>query len=449
MFLGGVNPVVNLSVLKVRPPHVVTPSMVNAQLAFSSSTSSSLPLSMQQEKKCQQQLLYDYLPPLLALPHIDNDGSSSLPLPFSAEKMLEKYAKRQDNYIARVGWWPDGSIMVQITNRTQSCLQLLRVEVDAPHSCEVMLVEKAPPSAWINLHDLLYCMSTSYRLSSSLCSDSRGGDDFYFVWGSERTGFMQLYMYRYDPLLGAAILVTQDEKNEGEDGVTDKGENRNCNCIGGGGEWVVDSIAAVDEERDLVYFSSSEANPTEKHLYVSSLLSTPSMGGGGRVRLTHRPGWHEVTVHTARMLCVDVFSSTSSPPAMSIFRLSAADLIPTAAVAVSSSLCFGSEEGELGVVEVVSNNPASASTSTPAPVCFANSRSFSLLPLLTEPQFYHIEVPYIRGGLHCCVYKPNPAIHGKGPYPCVVSCYGGPHVQIVTNTWVSEGVYSEYVGDLL
>ena len=37
----------------------------------------------------------------------------------------------EDFYVARVGWWPDASIMVQIQNRRQTVLQLLRVD---PHT---------------------------------------------------------------------------------------------------------------------------------------------------------------------------------------------------------------------------------------------------------------------------------------------------------------------------
>ena len=33
-----------------------------------------------------------------------------------------------DYYVARVGWWQDGSVMVQVQNRAQSVLQLLRID---------------------------------------------------------------------------------------------------------------------------------------------------------------------------------------------------------------------------------------------------------------------------------------------------------------------------------
>lgn len=34
----------------------------------------------------------------------------------------------KEYYIARAGWWKDGSVMVQVTNREQTYLQLLRID---------------------------------------------------------------------------------------------------------------------------------------------------------------------------------------------------------------------------------------------------------------------------------------------------------------------------------
>jgi len=38
--------------------------------------------------------------------------------------------------------------------------------------------------------------------------------------------------------------------------------------------------------------------------------------------------------------------------------------------------------------------------------------------------------------LQGAVYKPDPKVWGSGPYPAMVSCYGGPHVQFVQNSWL-------------
>jgi Prolyl oligopeptidase family len=39
--------------------------------------------------------------------------------------------------------------------------------------------------------------------------------------------------------------------------------------------------------------------------------------------------------------------------------------------------------------------------------------------------------------LYLGLYKPDPALHGPGPYPTIVAVYGGPHVQRVSKSWAT------------
>jgi dipeptidyl-peptidase 4 len=41
--------------------------------------------------------------------------------------------------------------------------------------------------------------------------------------------------------------------------------------------------------------------------------------------------------------------------------------------------------------------------------------------------------------LFACLWRPDPTTHGEGPWPTVVSVYGGPHVQYVKNSWGRGG----------
>ncbi len=43
-------------------------------------------------------------------------------------ELVEGDERFQQLYVARVGWWPDGSVMVQIEDREQRVLQLLRID---------------------------------------------------------------------------------------------------------------------------------------------------------------------------------------------------------------------------------------------------------------------------------------------------------------------------------
>jgi len=61
-------------------------------------------------------------------------------------------------------------------------------------------------------------------------------------------------------------------------------------------------------------------------------------------------------------------------------------------------------------------------------------------PLIAEynlppPEFDTFPSTDGKVSLQGMVYKPDPKRYGPGPYPCVVSCYGGPHVQFCANTW--------------
>ena len=88
----------------------------------------------------------------------------------------------------------------------------------------MLLSEK--DSYWINLSDILYFMKGAPQ----------------FVWSSERSGYRHLYLYGLD-----GKLVRQ---------LTD-------------GPWEVTSLDAVDEQKQKVYFTSTETSSLERHLYVN------------------------------------------------------------------------------------------------------------------------------------------------------------------------------------
>ena len=64
-------------------------------------------------------------------------------------------------------------------------------------------------------------------------------------------------------------------------------------------------------------------------------------------------------------------------------------------------------------------------------------RVASLAAGLRPPEF--VTFPSADGAveLHAAIYAPDAAVHGPGPYPTAVSCYGGPHVQFVANKWAT------------
>ena len=67
----------------------------------------------------------------------------------------------------------------------------------------------------------------------------------------------------------------------------------------------------------------------------------------------------------------------------------------------------------------------------------AESRLTMMKDILKPPILRTIRSDDDKVDLQCALYLPDPSIHGNGPYPAIVSVYGGPHVQRVLNQWMT------------
>ena len=155
------------------------------------------------------------------------------------------------------------------------------------------------------------------------------------------------------------------------------------------GNWQVDSVAGVDAEQGMIYFMASKDAPTESHLYRVSLL------GGEPQRLTEEPGMHSVVLDIKNKRFVDVGQALDSPPSIQLKSLKDGRLLTT--------------------IFAKTREPVAAfSLPTPEIVTLRNRTDVLLYGALYHP----------------------PASFGKGPFPTIVSVYGGPHAQRVTNSWL-------------
>ncbi len=154
------------------------------------------------------------------------------------------------------------------------------------------------------------------------------------------------------------------------------------------GEWSVDSIAGVDEEGEQVYFMATRDGPTESHLY------TVSFAGGEPRQITQEPGMRTVVTDGAFQRFVDIHQSLDKPASVTLRSL-----------ADGSALHMLYECSDPRVDELA----------------------------LQPPELITLQN---RDGvtLHGAIYRP-PASFGEGPYPTIVSVYGGPHAQLVSNNW--------------
>ncbi|RUO61914.1 S9 family peptidase [Pseudidiomarina insulisalsae] len=263
-----------------------------------------------------------------------------------------------EGYLARVSWLPDSSRLSyqwQSRNQQQLTLYLQARQGGAP---KAVLSETS--NSWINLHDDLVFLA-----------DAR-----HFIWASERSGYKHLYLYRTD-----GSLIRQLTS----------------------GDWMVDSLAAVDDTTGFVYFTGRKATPLERHLYRASLTTTtPSQP----TRLSQRAGMHSIDFAPNQRSYIDYFSSSTQPPQVSLHG-------PT-----------GERIAWLHENQIDENHP--------------------LAPYLANwsyPEFGQLQAED-QQTLYYQLTKPAVMVDNQS-YPVVVLVYGGPRAQRVTNSW--GNYFSQYL----
>jgi len=247
-----------------------------------------------------------------------------------------------EQYLARVQWMPDGSLTAQVEDRAQTSLRLLRLDPRTGRSTE-LLAETS--DIWINLHDMLRPIA-------------EGPLAGHFVWASERSGFRHLYLYDRGGALVRPLTA---------------------------GDWQVDAIADIDEDRGLLYYLANPVDPTGQRLFVVPLA------GGEPQGLTPAPGTHGVVIDHAQRRFIDVYTSTKAPPTLTL-----------------RSLADGSVLKDIPIAP----DPRVAALTLPPPE-------------LTTFKNRHGDT------IHAAIHVPA----GEGPFPALISVYGGPHAQRVVDAW--------------
>ena len=185
-----------------------------------------------------------------------------------------------DIYLARVDWSKDGkTLYVQRETRNQQRLDLLAVD-PATGAAKVILTESQKP--WIDLND-----------------DFTPLKDGGFIWGSQRTGYHHLYLYRGDGTLVRAITS---------------------------GDWPVawsagagrhpSSVAGVDEAKGLIYFAAGVDGPLTQQLYVVSYRhpDTPR-------RITTGDGWWTVDMAKDHRSFVGTYTDPHTPAQTGLYGI--------------------------------------------------------------------------------------------------------------------------------
>ncbi|XP_078667472.1 dipeptidyl peptidase 9-like isoform X1 [Branchiostoma floridae x Branchiostoma belcheri] len=302
-------------------------------------------------------------------------------------------------YLVRVDWLPDGKkVWVQLLSRNQQwlILALLPLEFFSPTTSDtptnshgeaasppVYLLLEEHSRIWVNIHELIYFFPQTRP------------DEVSFIWANEGTGFRHLYHVTASLSPEQAQMGMEVETGgAGAQDITHKAVQR-CGLREirqlTGGHWVVigkPDMLWVDETRQLVYFMATKDTPLEEHLYVVSYMDP-----GEPVRLTELGYYHQVWMSQDCSMYVSVFSSVDTGPACMVYRV-------------------------------------------------ANQASRLIAKLLEHPILpvdYHppelFQYRSLSGYDHYgYMYKPHNCAPGR-KYPTLLFVYGGPQVQLVTNSF--------------
>ncbi|SNR82196.1 S9 family peptidase [Hymenobacter mucosus] len=158
------------------------------------------------------------------------------------------------------------------------------------------------------------------------------------------------------------------------------------------GSWqITDLLGFADKNREVV-FQSTAAGPLQRQLYAVKL------SGGKPRQLSQGQGTHTATLSPSGTYLLDTYSSTTTPRIIRTVRV--ADGKPAQTLLTAPNPLTGYQLGETKLVTIK-----------------AADGSTTLYGRLTTP----------------------PNFDASKKYPTVVYLYGGPHVQLVTDSWLGGG----------
>ncbi|WP_334016053.1 S9 family peptidase [Alteromonas sp. S167] len=163
------------------------------------------------------------------------------------------------------------------------------------------------------------------------------------------------------------------------------------------GNWVVDDVEAIDVTNNRLFFSGRKDTPLESHVYQVSL------DGGDITRVTELGAYHSAAFSKDASIFIDRFSTINSP------------------AQVSLNDATGKRITWLEENKVEKGHPLNA-----------------YMDSWTAPEFGDITTKD-GAALKYRIYTPESAKQNPDQkHPVIVYLYGGPHAQVVTNSWAGN-----------
>jgi len=175
-------------------------------------------------------------------------------------------------YVFDVRWAPDGKeILFNRTDRKQKTLQLCGAD-SATGKCRT-IVEESQPQSWADNHPTMQFLDDKTR----------------FIWGSERNGFKNYYLY---DLSGKLINTITDNKFDSQ------------------------GIVSVDEKSGVMFYLCRSGNGP----YLQQ-MNRVGLDGSGNKRLTDPALSHSVFMAPDRKHFVDVTQTIEIPPSTHLYDI--------------------------------------------------------------------------------------------------------------------------------
>lgn len=162
------------------------------------------------------------------------------------------------------------------------------------------------------------------------------------------------------------------------------------------GEWVVTEFLGFDEDNENVYFISTKESPLERHLYSVNLKNMKMK------KLTDIEGTHNVMLNKDKSYFIDVYSNYKN---------------------IAREYALYKTKGKK--VRILKENVS------PLDKFKVGELTISSLKADDGTDLYYK------------MYKPHDFDENK-KYPVVIYVYGGPHAQLVTNSWTGGGYFFPY-----
>jgi dipeptidyl-peptidase-4 len=253
----------------------------------------------------------------------------------------------KDQYIPRINWTQNPkSLAVMRMNRLQNKLELLLVDGVTGKSSVILTenedtyIDEVTDTKWVFLDN---------------------GKEF--LWQMEADGHNHYYLYDF-----TGKQIRQITK----------------------GSWDVTQFCTIDEKASKLYFMSTVAGATERH------LCSVNLDGSDFAQLTHTAGWHDVEFSSGSSYYLDSYSTIHSAPVTGLFDKTGKEI-----AMLEKNEALQETMGKLTV------KPAEFFT-------FTNSDGIALNGYMIKP--VNLEP-------------------GK-KYPVLMHCYGGPGHQTVRNQFL-------------